>query len=464
MKIFWFIAFLGGLAVASYYFISSLINYFQYQAAVQITLIQEFPTLFPAVTICNLNPFPNINKLENQLNQSELFNPESLNSKNIAYYFVEAQENLNRIVANLSPDEKKQAIGFLLNESLISCTFNNKFCDSNYFTTFFDYNNGNCYTFNGGENKDILNTTLTGSNYGLSLEILTGDPTVQTLPKTSQGLLLVAHNQTKSLVPTIQLKNGIHIPPGYDSYVSVSREFHSKLPYPYSNCIADLQTSQTIGSVLYSYMKSTGISTYDQASCIRLCYQKVVQDTCQCYDPKYPQLENMTIKCLSTNQVPCVLNVTEYIFLQRNDYINICGFDCPIECNTIDYSQSISSAFYPSEYYVSVLANKSYLTKFNTNGSFISLQKSVRNYLVKLTVNYNQLGYKYIEEQPSKEIYTLVGEIGGQFNLFIGISILSVTEVLELLIDIWIYTSKRYRLFLNIDFAYHATIIHLKTY
>ena len=248
MKIFWFLAFFGGLAVASFYFISSLIDYFQYQPAVQVTLIQEFPTSFPAVTICNLNPFPNLTKLLSESNQSDLFNKDSLNSKNIAYYFVEAQENMNRIVANVA-DEKKQAIGFSLDESLISCTFNNEFCDSRNFTWFFDYNNGNCYTFNGDEKK-TLDTTLTGSNYGLTLEILTGDPTVKTLPKTSEGLLLVAHNQTKTLVPAIQLINGINIPPGYESYVSVNREFHSKLPSPYSNCIIDLQTSQTFGCLV----------------------------------------------------------------------------------------------------------------------------------------------------------------------------------------------------------------------
>ena len=462
LKIFWFLAFLGGLAAASYLFINSLINYFQYQPVVQVKLIQEFPTLFPAVTICNLNPFPNLYKLsKSKLNQSDLFNEDSLSSKNIAYYFVEAQENLKRFVETNLNSSEKQVIGFSLKDSLISCSFNNKVCDSSNFNIHLDYNNGNCYTFNEGKNESILNTTLTGSNYGLTLEILTGDPTVQTLPKTSQGLLLVAHNQTQTLTPTIQLINAINIPPGYDSYVSINREFHSKLPSPYSNCIIDLSTSQTFGTVLYNYMIASGISTYDQASCIRLCYQKVVQDTCRCYDPKYPKLENMTIKCLSaTYQVPCILNITQGIFLQRNDYINICGFDCPIECNTIDYSQSISSAFYPSEHYVSVLANKSYLTKFNTSGSIANLQNSVRNYLVKVTVNYNQLEYTYIQEQPSKEIFALVGEIGGNFGLFIGISILSVTEVLELLIDIWIYTYSRYFivLILNTCFVYRMLL------
>ena len=348
---------------------------------------------------------------------------------------------------------EQEPIGFQLNNnSLISCNFNKQICDSTYFTRFLDYNHGNCYTFNGGGNATILNTTLTGSNYGLTFEILTGDPNVQTLPSTSEGLLLVVHNQTQTLVPTIQLVNGINIPPGYNSYVSVGRDFHAKLSNPYSNCIADLQTSQAFGSILYNYMSSTGKSTYDQASCIRLCYQTVVQNICACYDPKYPSLNNMTIKCLNSYQVECILNITDNIFLRGNDYLNICGFDCPIECNTIDYSQSISSAFYPSKYYVRALAQKSYLTKFDTNDSITNLQNSVRNYLVKVTVNYNQLGYTYIEEQPSIDAFTLVGNIGGQFGLFLGLSALSFIEFLELLIDILIFSRIKYNF--NLNFFY----------
>ena len=441
LKILWGLAFIAGLAASLYYLVISIISYLQYQPVVQVTLIQEFPTLFPAITICNLNPFENLNR--SAINQSDFFNEESFNSKNIEYYFVEAQENFKRAVTNMGLNQK-QAIGFQLKEKLISCTFNNEICDSSNFTSFFDYDYGNCFTYNGGENGIISSTTQIGSKYGLTLEILTGDPLLETLPFMNQGLLLVVHNQTKKLVPSILLINGIYLPPGYNSYVSVSRHFNSKLSSPYSNCITDLTTSQTFGTTLYNYMTSNGISTYDQASCVRLCYQSVVQSSCNCYDPKYPALGNITTKCLNVYQIECILNVTDKIFLRRNDYINICGFDCPIECNTIDYYQSCSSSYYPSEYYVNLLAKKNYLQNFNLNSSFASIQNSVRNYLVKVTINYNELGYTFMEEQPSIDMFTLIGNVGGQFGLFIGISLLSIVEVLELSIDIIILSRKKY--------------------
>ena len=443
LKILWGLAFICGLAASSYYLVNSVINYLQYQPVVQVTLIQEFPTLFPAVTICNLNSFENLDRVA--INESTLFNEDSLNTKNIDYYFVEAQENLKRIASNLNLDQQ-QIISFKLNETLISCNFNNQPCDASNFTKFFAYDYGSCFTYNGGENGNILSTSLTGSKNGLTLEILTGDPTVETLSGTNKGLLLVIHNQTQTLVPSIILVNGVYLPPGYSSYVAISRNFHSKLSAPFSNCIADLTASQSFGSVLHDYMISSGISTYDQASCIRLCYQTAVQYTCECYDPKYPSLGNITNKCLNFSEIECTLSITDNIFLKENDYINICGFDCPIECNTIEYAQSYSSSSYPSEHFIRKLSKKHYLNNFNLNDSLVNLQSSVRDYLVRVTVNYNQLGYKFFAEQPSIDLFTLIGNIGGQFGLFIGISILSIVELLELIIDIIIFSRKRYYL------------------
>jgi hypothetical protein len=327
---------------------------------------------------------------------------------NIDYYFAEAEENLKRLVSNLTLEQQKE-IGFKLNNStLISCNFNKKICDSSNFTSFFDYDYGNCFTFNGGDNP--LKTTEIGSNYGLTLEILTGDPTIDTMySNRNSGIFLVVHNQTKILVPSIRFVTGISISPGYSTFVSVSRQVTTKLSSPFSNCLAHIEESSTLND----YMSYRNITAYDQASCTRLCYQIVVQKNCKCYDPKYPSLENMTTQCLSSIQVKCILNITNSIFLTRSDYLNICGFDCPIQCNSIDYMLSNSINIYPSSYYVDILANKTnFLSNFNTNDKQ-NLLDLVRKYLVRVTINYNKLGYNLIQEFPSIDPASLVGNVGG---------------------------------------------------
>ena len=444
----WTIAFVCGLTAGTYCLINTLTTYFKYQPVVQVTRIDEYPTIFPAVTICNLMPFHNLSPLDLD-NRTSLFKEESIDSFNLDYYFVEAQENLKRKIASLSTSDQKSTGFQLNNKTLISCSFNKAICDSNNFTSYFNYDYGNCYTFNGGaDNNDILKTSLTGSKYGLTLEILTGDPTNQILPETNNGLLVVVHNQTKTLVPSIEFNNGIFIPTGCNSYVSVSREFRSKLSSPYSNCITDLTTSQSFGSVLYDYMSQSNITTYDQPSCVRLCYQKVVQNLCECYDPKYPSLGNMTIKCLNSYQVECLLNVTDKIFLNGNDYQNICGFDCPIACDSVDYSLSASMSSYPSQYYVKKLKEKGFLKKFDEGNLF----NDVKNNIVRVTINYNQLGYTFIEEHAQFDVFSLISNVGGQLGVFLGLSILSFIEIIQLLIEVFIYIRKKYILSISFYF------------
>ncbi len=198
-----------------------MINYYQFNPAVQVQL---------AITICNLNQFPNLNIS----NQTQFFHKNF--KTNIDAYFVNAQENVKWCVASSLTKDQKIAAGFQLNsDTLVSCSFNKKYCHPNNFSAFFDYDYENCYTFNGG-NKINEATTLTGSNYGLKLEILTGDPAVQTIATNNRGILLAVHNQTKTLA-SIQLQNGIKLSPGTNSYISIRREINSNLPAPYSNCL-----------------------------------------------------------------------------------------------------------------------------------------------------------------------------------------------------------------------------------
>ncbi len=380
-----------------------MINYYQFNPAVQVQLVREFPTTFPAITICNLNPFPNLNIS----NQTQFFNKNY--KTNIDAYFVNAQENVKRYVASSLTKDQKIAAGFQLNsETLVSCSFNKKYCHPNNFSAFFDYDYGNCYTFNG-DNEIYEVTTLTGSNYGLKLEILSGDPTVQTIATNNRGILLAVHNQTKTLVPSIQLQNGIYLSPGTNSYVSISREINSKLPAPYSNCLLNLSSNIGKNNVLKSYMIQANISSYDQESCIRLCYQKSVQANCNCYDTKYPPLDNMNTSCSTIKQIKCSLEITSEVFLNRNDYINICGFDCPIECLKVEYVLTNSIAAYPSSsYYVQVLDELNYLKKFEDKSN---LQANVEKYLLRVTVNYNFLGYTSINEYPQYQAFDIIGSV-----------------------------------------------------
>ena len=55
--IIWSIAFLGCFVYCFYLVVTCILNFYKYETTVSISYITETPTNFPAVTICNLNPF-----------------------------------------------------------------------------------------------------------------------------------------------------------------------------------------------------------------------------------------------------------------------------------------------------------------------------------------------------------------------------------------------------------------------
>lgn len=195
IRIMWIFFFLAALAGCGYFFITTLINYFQFVAVAQINVIQEYPTSFPAVTICNLNPF-NIKVAQMYLNNYFTKNNYTYvtftNDTNYMQSYA-GTNNTNEILDTALDDLKRYIVadktitvddrrymGFdLADDMLISCSFNGKSCSYTNFSYFINYNYGNCYTFNSGNDysnvkQDLLKTSKVGSEFGLQMELSVG--------------------------------------------------------------------------------------------------------------------------------------------------------------------------------------------------------------------------------------------------------------------------------------------------
>ena len=80
LSIFWMITFLAALVYCVYTIIQCMVIYFQFGVTLEISQIQELPTKFPAITICNINPFMEAfahQYLVNKMNQTNCFNSTS---------------------------------------------------------------------------------------------------------------------------------------------------------------------------------------------------------------------------------------------------------------------------------------------------------------------------------------------------------------------------------------------------
>lgn len=117
-----------------------------------------------------------------------------------------------------------------------------------------------------------------------------------------------------------------------------------------------------------------------------------------------------------------------------------CLKTCPEECNLIEFKVFQYFTHYPNDAYALKLKERSPLL---ANLSVEDVKKSV----ILLNVNYETMMSTVTEETPAMPFPTLLGNLGGQLGLFLGMSFLSFFEVLEIVfIIVWEFYGSRIRL------------------
>lgn len=177
-------------------------------------------------------------------------------------------------------------------------------------------------------------------------------------------------------------------------------------------------------------MRRLGLN-YTRRDCLELCTQKLLHDRHKCYSLRLP-------KIFLDNYPPCPFQ-TQQTFFNTSECVKL----CPHECSSRKYDVSVSYADFPSRTVMDILMREIDYFKWafqlkktaNSSASFDSLELA-RTSLVSLSIYYDDIRYTSITESPSITFVDLIASIGGTLGLFIGISLLSFVEVIELLLEI----------------------------
>lgn len=447
IKAVWIVCFLLSSLGCSYLVYSSIHDYIQWNTVTKLEIVQELPTLFPTVSICNLNSFTTNysfeffqsillkNKLIMPGLSYEIMNPFLFRSnlESLKYF-----TRVNVIASNLT-DAEKQLFGPKLEDILLSCMYNLKPCNLNDFDWYYDAYFGNCFRFNAGKNMNgqIIPdkvTTKAGKPNGLLLELFVGDPTQMSMFGTTKGAHVNIHNKTQMPI----FFDGVDVPTGRETNVVINRDFTSKISYPYSKCIDDIYSSD----LLFPSLLKTLNYSYRQSDCFLLCYQKYVIQKCGCYDPSVKIWLTGMKPCSSLKDLYCDINFFSKFFTQNVE--SICSQDCPLECESYIYHVYTSSADYPTTGYAKYLVdNKVLRSKFSSANITNMTYNTIKQNVVALNVYYDTISYKHFYELKKTSLLDLVANIGGTMGLFIGISFLSFVEIIDALIMIIITLFKR---------------------
>ncbi|XP_066445366.1 amiloride-sensitive sodium channel subunit beta-like [Eleutherodactylus coqui] len=398
-------------------------TYLQYPTQEKVTLVNSASLPFPAITFCNLN-----RARKSQLNSSRY---EALNDQ---LSLISGHEREHGLLSNarernfafamsqLSTQEQ-MTLGHRLEDMLISCVFHDQPCNESFFTPFLNPKLGNCYTFNGPRNQSakkeikVLNATKAGFSYGLTMELYIEQHEYISSVSTAAGLRVVLHGQRKMPFPEDE---GVNVPPGQESDIGMVKVHVKRLQEPYRSRCSN-------GQSITNYYADVYGTDYSREACKKSCAQTKLIRNCGCRMWEFPAPPELDAPLCNISDLSINNCVERYEYKLSHDQLRC---HCPLQCDEENFDLTLSSSQWPSNAYLN-----SFSKRIESRRGYQDTQ-TIRDNIVKVVVYYQQLNYELIEEVPSMQLVDLFSSIGGLVGLWIGVSVCTVAEFLELILNI----------------------------
>ncbi|ESP02955.1 hypothetical protein LOTGIDRAFT_111045 [Lottia gigantea] len=481
-RLIWTILVIIGLAAATVQFSMLVKKYLQFQVVEVSEVKDSMPVEFPAITVCNIEPI-SLRKVRKLLS---LPNADLKRWLEFVYRFKFGKQtahltSIRAFYENLG--DEAEYVRHELKDFIKHCRFNKDQCGSSNFTMSFDGNYYSCFTFNRGHYDKILMHS-TGPENGLSLILAVdndnpplgtyGVYNIDSNILHSAGVRVVVHAPNTMPSP---VNHGIDVPPGYSSSIGLKAVLHTRLSEPYGNCS---------NSVL------EGAESYNNTffTCLQMCKQRIIIEKCRCKSSGLPEvqssanvpfcgyIENWRDMIASPNQYPhdvylprliCEEHVSHEMTTDRSYEVSC---KCVQPCHETTFQKSVSLSYWPLEFYqlnilellyngsidqnrlkeaYTVLSNltkqesmkhESSKEKENMEAGYSSQEreeadrasKLIRQNLLRVNIYLEDLSVVEFRQMPAYDLADLFADIGGTMGLWMGISVLTIMELVELVI------------------------------
>jgi len=449
------------LGITSYMLVYLFLGYFAFEVNTKTTTYTEAESVFPKITLCNNNMFQTeyalnlLKQIDKNVNKGNNFFDDS-NAKNLSgkissafnlYYDAKAY-----VTKNYFTETQRKHLGHDPNALIQHCRFGTSSCTANDFFWYFDGIFGNCYVFNSGFNSsgdriELKKTGLPGKLGALSLYFYVGfheNLTSFNSFTVDGGLGAIIRIENNSYLVDNSLQNfDIQVWGGSNPTIGIHRSFEFSLPKPYSNCDIpnDIDSSQQEEFIrtysLYGLFAQSQYQ-YTREACFVQCYQQRIIQKCNCTDTTLLSLFTNVSSCETEDQINCN---DKYFYFNQSWSWDPCLNACPLECNKTKYSLQISSLqLFGDSYALTIESNPDLASDFMT---FPIPNDVASRSFVSLKIYYDSLSYETREEQPKMNIIDLIAAIGGNLSLFLGVSVFTFLEIVEIFLEIWYIRRKR---------------------
>ncbi|RNA28344.1 acid-sensing ion channel 1 isoform X2 [Brachionus plicatilis] len=419
LRIIWIAFTILSTGLCAFMINEKVMNFFKYEVTTKTRIINQYKANFPTITICNMNFFTSefsINFSKKFIKQKIVYNPFTIASE----YFIRSEA-----INNVIHERYKDVYGDSMNKLIADCQFELVSCNRSQIKFFYHPNYGNCYQFNSGfdghgEKMDLKNLTMIDRVAGLRLVLNLSTPNTLKLINPNIGGVVFIHNHTTYPL----MVDGVTLAPKTETNIALSRTFFQLKEKPYSSC--DIKTSDPnyLDSNAYRLVHNQTYG-YAQTLCVYQCIQNFLMDKCKCIYFMIPSFSNLNT-CFNSTNIECF---SRYLN-NSNDFLLIyekCFEECPLECSGMWFDKIVSFNHFSSSKYQELFENYNGTEKIYLN------RKESFDDIAIVNIYYRSLSYTQISENPTIEIVDLFSSVGGIGGLFLGISVLTLVEFVELL-------------------------------
>ncbi len=290
-----------------------------------------------------------------------------------------------------------------LKDFIVNCSFLGEQCDLDSMFTPYATPTGTCYIFNGGNSSnELLNVTGSGFRHALQLVLNIQQEDYSGSTYHEAGALISIHEQGTS--PLIW-ESGVAVPVGHSAYLSVTQNQIEDVTYrnAFNNgdCLSDPPSLEFLRTYKYSYR-----------ACRTDCILMQIADNCSCSLSFVSGQAHVDYRDCTLSDLCCIFSIIKFS--------SECS--CKVLCNHTSFDVTPSYSTFP--------AFDKAMNKYN-----FSSVENVMNNLLQIRVFFGGLSIHRETTVRSYSPTELISNIGGSMGIFLGASIISLTEFLIFIFD-----------------------------
>ncbi|XP_046553019.1 acid-sensing ion channel 1B-like [Haliotis rubra] len=401
VRILWALLLLTMIGVSLSALVDLYKKYYSYSFITKITRERKQQIRFPAITICTLNKF--------DISKQNLTNAELRYLRSFGYLAhmspqVDWDGEEGRELDKLD-NVKFWAGGEYKKEDIFKVIFfkNNRILPESL--NYSQKQDHRCFTFNANADVNALesehtallmsidimqDTYLEGATYEAGVQVYIDEP--ETAPSYNDHSLI-----------------GVSV--GTSTRIGLTKKKMKYLPDPYNTRGTDC--IDTTASDFVNPLEWFKVYSFD--GCLQECSNKAAMNACNCTAGWEPQQTRVSLRHCSVKEVKTCYDQVQWEVRMGKS----CA--CQYPCEETSYDMQVSSMVLPSNVtFPTTLLNAAYTP-----------DKIRQNYLV-LQIRLASMVVERTEHIPELELGEIFANIGGQIGLFLGASILTIVELLEL--------------------------------